>query len=268
MVVSGDGKRPALHYYNEHDLYCVRWLRNLVKAGQLPRGDVDGRDIEDVKWEEINRFHHYHFFAGIGGWPLAMKMANWPDEIPLWTASLPCQPFSVAGRGLGEKDPRHLWPRMRGMIDEQRPLLVVGEQVASKDGRRWLAGIQVDMEKMGYTFGAADLCAAGCGAPHIRQRLWWVAVSPKHGCQGIQHCTETQIQKNRPPQALDAWHGIGNTFENWKEFMAETRIDMLDDGVSSNMAVRPSLRAFGNSIVPQVAAEWLGSVLDVLGVIQ
>ena len=162
-------------YYNEWDPYCAQWLRNLIAAGHLPLGYVDERSIADVRPDEIRGFVSCHFFAGIGGWPLALRMAGWPDERPVWTGSCPCQPFSVAGKRRGTADERHLWPEFRHLIDECRPARVFGEQVASKDGREWLAGVRTDLEGLGYACGCADLCAASQGAPHIRQRLYWVA---------------------------------------------------------------------------------------------
>ncbi|HUW32803.1 MAG TPA: DNA cytosine methyltransferase [Planctomycetota bacterium] len=104
-----------------------------------------------------------------------MRLADWPAERRVWTGSCPCQPFSAAGRRGGIEDSRHLWPAFRWLIAQCRPATVFGEQVASADGREWLAGIRCDLEAMEYRVGAADLCAAGIGAPHIRQRLWWVA---------------------------------------------------------------------------------------------
>jgi DNA (cytosine-5)-methyltransferase 1 len=80
-------------------------------------------------------------------------------------------------RSRGSDDERHLWPAFRWLISVCRPPRVLGEQVASKDGRLWLAGVRADLETMGYVVGGADLCAAGCGAPHVRQRLYWVAES-------------------------------------------------------------------------------------------
>src|SRR5690606_30346222 len=87
----------------------------------------------------------------------------------------PCQPYSQAGARKGDDDPRALWWAWRWLIDQCRPPVIFGEQVASKAGREWLAGVRADLEAMGYAVGAADLCAAGVGAPHIRQRLFWVA---------------------------------------------------------------------------------------------
>jgi len=86
-----------------------------------------------------------------------------------------CQPFSAAGKGEGFADERHLWPAFHYLIEQCQPPVVFGEQVASKDGLAWLDLVQADLEGTGYASGAVDLCAAGVGAPHIRQRLWWVA---------------------------------------------------------------------------------------------
>jgi DNA (cytosine-5)-methyltransferase 1 len=165
------------HYYNDHDPYCCQWLRNLIDAGEIPPGDVDTRSITDVRAEDLDGYTQAHFFCGIGGWPLALRLAGWPPTTPVWTGSCPCQPFSAAGKGLGEKDPRHLWPEFLRLIRECKPPVVFGEQVASKLGREWLAGVRADLETLGYAVGAADLCAASVGAPHIRQRLFWVADS-------------------------------------------------------------------------------------------
>jgi len=162
-------------FYNEWDTFPARWLQQLVDAGHLPPGVVDARSIEDVSSADLEGATEAHFFAGIGGWPLALRNAGWPATRPVWTASLPCQPFSIAGKQAGTADDRHLWPVFRALVAECRPPVIFGEQVASPLGRDWLAGVRSDLEALGYAVGAADLCAAGVGAPHIRQRLYWCA---------------------------------------------------------------------------------------------
>lgn len=162
-------------YYNEIDRYAAQWLRNLITAGHLVPGDVDERSIADVQPGDLAGYDQCHFFAGIGGWPYSLRLAGWPDEWPVWTGSCPCQPLSSAGQRKGHADERHLWPAFYRLIAERRPAIVFGEQVAGALGREWLAGVRADLEGAGYAIGAADLCAAGVGAPHIRQRLYWLA---------------------------------------------------------------------------------------------
>ena len=174
-------------YYNEHDPFAAAWLRELIKAGQIALGEVDERSIEDVLPSELKRFTQCHFFAGIGVWSYALRQAGWPDDRPVWTGSCPCQPFSAAGKRGGTADERHLWPAYYHLIRECRPGVVFGEQVASKDGLAWLETVHADMEAAGYAFGANDLCSAGFGAPHIRQRLYFV------GSRTLEHAESEQV---------------------------------------------------------------------------
>ena len=162
-------------YYNEINPFAASWLKELIKAGLIAPGEVDERSIEDVVPGDLNGFDQCHFFAGIGVWSFALRQAGWPDERPVWTGSCPCQPFSTAGKGKGFADERHLWPAFFHLISQCRPVTIFGEQVASNDGLGWLDLVQADLEGAGYSCGALDTCAAGFGAPHIRQRLYWVA---------------------------------------------------------------------------------------------
>lgn len=162
-------------YYNEFDPYAAQWLRNLIAAGLILGGDVDERSIADVRADDLRGYAQCHFFAGIGGWAYAARLAGWPDERPIWTGSCPCQPFSVAGQGKGVKDERDLWPVWFALIRECRPAVVFGEQVAAAIGHHWLDRMRVDMEGQVYAVGAAVLPACAVGAPHRRDRLWFVA---------------------------------------------------------------------------------------------
>jgi DNA (cytosine-5)-methyltransferase 1 len=166
-------------YYNEFDPFAAEWLRRLILFGHIAPGDVDERSIEDVNPDDLRGYTQCHFFAGIGVWSYALRRAGWPDDRPVWTGSCPCQPFSAAGKGGGVDDERHLWPHFHHLIRECRPGVVLGEQVASKDGLGWLDLVHADLEGENYAFAAVDLCAAGFGAPHIRQRLWWVGTNQR-----------------------------------------------------------------------------------------
>jgi DNA (cytosine-5)-methyltransferase 1 len=177
-------------YYNEVEPFLCEWLRRLCHARLIPPGDIDCRDIAEVQPEDLNGYDQCHFFSGIGLWTDALQRAGWPDEWPVWTGSCPCQPFSIAGKMQGTADKRHLWPEFLRLIAERRPPACFGEQVASPLGRKWLAGVRADLEGMGYACGAADLCSAGVGAPHIRQRLHWVAYANHERFDGQPVCLQ------------------------------------------------------------------------------
>jgi len=185
--------KKSLAYYNEFDPYAAQWLRNLIEAGHIAPGDVDERDMQEVKPHEIKGYTQHHFFAGIGGWSLALRLAGWPDERPVLTGSPPCQPFSSAGKRLGVKDERHLAPHFLSLVAALRPPVVFGEQVAAavrKDN--WLDDLLNALEGEGYATGAIVLPACGVGAPHIRQRLWFTARLDDTGCSGRAAGTFTQ----------------------------------------------------------------------------
>ena len=168
-------------YYNEYDPFAAAWLRELIRAGHIAPGEVDERSIEDVLPSELRGFTQCHFFAGIGVWSYALRQAGWPDDREVWTGSCPCQPFSAAGKRGGVADERHLWPAFYHLIRECSPRVVFGEQVASKDGLAWFSTVSADLEAARYAIGGVDLCAAGFGAPHIRQRLYLVADADRTG---------------------------------------------------------------------------------------
>lgn len=163
----------ATAYYNEIDPFAATWLQNLIDAGYIAPGVVDTRSIEEVTANDLKGFTQCHFFAGIGVWSYALRCAGWPDSRPVWTGSCPCQPFSQSGKRRGFNDPRHLWPTWFYLVSQCRPHVIFGEQVASKDG-----------------LTVIDLCAAGFGAPHIRQRLFWVADADSQRMETPVECGE------------------------------------------------------------------------------
>ena len=162
--------------YNELDPFAAAWLRELIREGHIRHGEVDGRSIVDLRPADMAGHRQVHLFAGIGVWSYALRRAGWSDDRSVWTASFPCQPFSAAGKRRGTEDERHLWPVGHALIRECRPRVVIGEQISSPDGLGWFDTVQSDMEEAGYACWALDTCAAGVGAPHIRQRLYWCAI--------------------------------------------------------------------------------------------
>lgn len=162
-------------YYNEYDAKAAAWLRELIKAGLIAPGEVDERSIIDVKADDLRGFAQCHFFAGIGGWSYALRLAGWADDRPVWTGSPPCQPFSNAGKQKAQADARHLWPVFFNLIRECKPTNIFGEQVEAAIRTGWLDDLQDDLATEGYATGKIVLPACGVGGYHIRQRIWFVA---------------------------------------------------------------------------------------------
>ncbi len=299
-----------MNWYNEIEPYAADWLESLIAAGQIPEGKVERQSISTITSVEIAGSTQAHFFAGIGGWPLALRLAGWPPTKPVWTGSCPCGPFSIAGKQLGTADERHLWPHFRRLITLGRPATIFGEQVASPAGREWLTGVRADLEALGYRFGSADLCAACLGSPHIRQRLFWVALAgSQQKVGGLLRSTEgygsdcggtsdefrgssgadwlvdsIEPRLERFSRYVDLWSEPGRNDSvtrgstttpggdgYWNQFDLAYSIDgkvrriepgtfPLAHGVPARVG---KLRAYGNAIVPQVAAEFIKAFMEV-----
>ena len=243
----------AKNYYNEHNRFAAQWLRNLVASGKIAPGDVDERSITEVQPDDLRGYTQCHFFAGIGGWSAAMRLAGWPDDRPVWTGSCPCQPFSVAGQRRGFSDQRHLWPEFFRLIRECRPPSVFGEQVAGAAGYAWWDHVASDLESADYAAAAADLPAASIGGSHARARIYWVAADTtgKHG--GAHGVLETGGEW-RPQIATGGLPGL-TVFGGWWESDrgGERRPTLVrnHDGLSAILA------GFGNAIVPELAARFV-----------
>ena len=161
--------------YHDFDPFKCEVVREAIKAGAIADGEVICGDIKELTAGDVRRFRQFHAFCGGAFWSLALRQAGWDDSRPVWTGSCPCPSFSAAGKGEGFADPRHLWPEWARLIRECRPRVVIGEQVAAAIGHGWLDLVCGDLEAEGYAVAAAVLGAHRVGAPHIRQRLYFVA---------------------------------------------------------------------------------------------
>ncbi|MCC6194594.1 MAG: DNA cytosine methyltransferase [Burkholderiales bacterium] len=168
----------TLAYYNEIDAFAAEWLRNLITAGHIARGEVDERSIVDVRADDLRGFDQCHFFAGIGGWSLALRLAGWPDDRPVWTGSPPCQDHSVAGaihavrKGIdGERG--RLARTWLDLVGARTPDVVLFENVPGI--QPWLAEIKGRLAGLGYRVAERKRSSADFGAPHLRRRMWLTA---------------------------------------------------------------------------------------------
>jgi len=281
-------------YYNENDKGAVEWLHNLMRRNLIPSGEIDERSIVDVQPADVRGYRHVHLFAGIGGWAYAASLARWPRETELWTASCPCQPFSSAGHKRGRNDPRHLWPHVARLVAANRPAYLVGEQTSSALGYAWFDEVAADLEASRYACRAVDIPALSVGAPHRRQRLWWVAV-PQDGEHAVANppssggdVTFGKAQERAsparpaPPNQTPANLWAGGDFvecADGQRRLAKPGIRWMADGLPAGMVrVRSGSthtpeatryvdraglwRGFGNAVVPQLAAEILSALLE------
>ena len=270
-------------YYNEHDSYAAQWLRNLIAGGHIASGDVDERSIVDVKPDDLRGYTQCHWFAGIGGWSYALRLAGWPDDGPVWTGSCPCQPFSAAGQGKAADDERHLWPAWFALISECRPGTIFGEQVEAAIGWGWFDLVRSDLEAEGYACGMAVLPACGVGAPHVRQRLWFVADTSGVRDDARGEPSDDCIVGNAECEGLEGWGGpVSNLVRSngqaipcgsskpwsdcdWlpctdgKARPVEPGTFPLATGILGRVG---RLRAYGNAIVPQVAQAFIEACMS------
>ena len=275
---------PLDAYYNEHDPEAAATLRELIRQGHIAPGEVDERDIRDVRPDELSKFAQCHFFAGIGGWSRALRLARWPDDLPVWTGSCPCQPFSAAGKGNGFDDERHVWPAWHHLVSERRPPIIFGEQVSSPDALAWLDLVSSDLEGTAYAVGTSDLCAAGAGAPHKRQRLFFAACELANGerarLERFRRYVDEKARREieaRPAPATSSlvdlvrerrglaadrsfWRAsdwIRCAYDFWRP--VEPGAFPLAHGISARVG---RLRVYGNAIVPQLAQAFIESAIE------
>lgn len=146
---------------------------------------------------------------------------SWKGKIDVLTGGFPCQPFSVAGQRKGTDDDRYLWPEMLRVIRETRPSWVIGENVAGitsmvQPGSEVTVENQAssletsdketlfeqeyvietvcrDLEREGYSVQPILIPACGVGAPHRRDRVWFIANRTNSRIEGLRQERKNEI---------------------------------------------------------------------------
>ena len=281
---------------------------------------------------------HGSLFSGIGGFDLAAEWCGWENvfhcewntfgqkvlkhhfpksisynditktdfsihrgAIDIISGGFPCQPYSTAGKRLGKEDERHLWPEMLRAIREIQPSWVVGENVRGLTN--WNGGlvfdeVQSDLEIEGYEVLPFLLPACSVGAPHRRDRIWFIAYS---NCNGLYKCnsqyeitttdgrinalsnfnesngngiiTDTDITRIHEQYITSITNKekqhTRSSFEArcFSTFPTEPPICGADDGLPKELDIitlskwrNQSIKAYGNAIVPQVAFQIFKSI--------
>jgi DNA (cytosine-5)-methyltransferase 1 len=216
---------------------------------------------------------HGSLFSGIGGFDLAAEWMGWTNvfhcewndfgqrvlkhhfpksksygditqtdftihrgDIDILTGGFPCQPYSNAGKRLGKDDERHLWPEMLRVIRETSPRYVVGENVRGLTN--WNGGlvfdeVQADLEAIGYEVLPFLLPACAVGAPHRRDRVWFIAYRNDGSRQEYELRTGRHLFEKRTAASWTASNTdslrLNERERKHEEHAGQERLDALDD---------------------------------------
>jgi len=222
--------------------------RGLAKAGvncrTIVNVEIEAFAVANlVKEMEAGRMDSAPIFTDVKTFP----SKQFRGRICGIVAGYPCQPFSVAGRGDGAADPRHLWPYIYKHIQTINPVWVFLENVRGhvKNGLR---EVLKDLENGGYRTEWGIFSAAEVGAPHRRARVFVLAYSNGVGLEGFRKKGNTKRRKRPPAGSARLCNGT-NKRNTWE---VEPRMGRVANGVANRV---DRLRLLGNGVVPQQAAK-------------
>ena len=241
---------------------------------------------------------HLDLFSGIGGFALAAKWRgfdtiafcekdefcqkvlkkHWPNvpvfgdikefdgeqfngKVDLLTGGYPCQPFSTAGKRKGQDDPRHLWPDMFRVIRQAKPAWVVCENVEGHV-TNGLDSVCDDLESEGYEVRPLIIPACAVESPHIRNRVWIIAHTPRAGRErilGIGGQAQAENEGERRQQDREFVQTNARSAKTrWRNgWGTSPRVCRVDDGLPNRM---DRCKSLGNAIVPQIAYKIMMSI--------
>ena len=168
---------------------------------------------------------------------------NWRSDDIILTGGFPCQPYSAAGKRLGKEDDRHLWPQMLRIIREVQPTWVVGENVFGLIN--WNKGlvfdeVQSDLEAEGYEVQPYVLPAASVGAPHRRDRVWFVAHSDKCSKRSSRKSSSFKKDKSKDDDEQSKWREQAKQYNGCSSIL-----QYASDTDSTNNKTQPQKRILG-----------------------
>lgn len=215
----------------------------------------DAEQYEDIKKSDFNK---------------------WRDRIDVLTGGFPCQPFSLAGKRKGTDDDRYLWPAMLGVIRTVRPRWVVGENVYGIVN--WSEGMVFDtvcsdLEAEGYEVQPYIIPACGVGAPHRRDRCWFVARRADTGIETMRdgqdgfhaagivtdpNCDRCRIGTYQPKSVSGSSRTTDNRTCSEERSPAYTYGQRCEECQSSNQSSQTQERLGQNGNKKRRIPDWIG----------
>ena len=279
------GKENVKHIFCDNDKFCQAIIRKHWKDSEIC-GDIrtfaytEPKRLEGRMWNNKgNQRKESKSFKQDGN--KIRSEARCLHRIDILTGGFPCQPFSQAGVRKGTSDDRYLWPEMLRVIRETKPRWVIAENVRGiltiQDGMVF-EQVCADLEGEDYEVRAFVIPAVAIGAPHRRDRVWFVGnakgtntpdTRQQYGQQGNSQELETNTTKRTTRTTDDERQGKADWSRDWKEVAFATCNDGMDDGLSRQMdrtTISSSkhrterLKACGNAIVPQVVEQILRGI--------
>ena len=225
-------------YYNEIDDYAARWLRNLIAAGLIPDGDVDERDIRDVRPDDLRGYRQAHFFAGCGG-------GRSRSASPVGRTIAPCG-AAVAHANLS--------PRQA----EDAGLLTSGTSGARGSGTSSSAALQSSLANK-YREQSTS----------VGSMKWPMTWSAKVTPSGRSYCRLALSKRRKSASDFGLWpaptasrrSGLQSHGRNAILGPLNPQFLALAHGIPEQPSIR---RALGNAVVPAAAAQFIMMTLEVL----
>jgi DNA (cytosine-5)-methyltransferase 1 len=229
--------------YVENNDYAIEIIKARIRDGMLDDAPI---------WDDVRTFD---------GKP-------WAGSVDIVTAGFPCQPWSVAGKGLGELDDRNLWPDTIRIIREVRPGWVLLENTPGILSKSYIQQIFKDLAESGYDCRWDCIPAAAVGAPHLRYRIWIVAYAQSQ--RGFELSVERE-QENEKLDIIREDKDVSDTYDNsilYDKYDHKTNTDInrvdwwaIEPGMGRVVYGLPNrvdrIRALGNGQVPAVVrAAW------------
>ena len=147
---------------------------------------------------------------------------EFPDII---TGGFPCQSFSVAGKQKGTSDDRYLWPEMFRIIKIFKPRYVIGENVrgiVNIENGMVFETVCSNLEDEGYEVQPFLIPAASVGAPHRRERIWFIAIRE----ESVVDTNNIRFEQHNETEKTTSWRGTSATSESTSD-VGDTKHDGL-----------------------------------------